>query len=114
MAGNVNSVHVVTMHVRVRRMREVELGDDGKALLVHQNGAWSAVGSKCTHYGAPLAKGCLGDGRVRCPWHGACFNVGTGDIEDFPGLDSLPAFQVAADMKPELHSLKPTHMPTCR
>lgn len=74
-------------------MREVELGEE-KALLIHQNGAWSAVGAKCTHYGAPLSKGCLGDGRIRCPWHGACFSVATGDIEDFPGLDSLPCFQV--------------------
>lgn len=38
--------------------------------------------------------GVLSKGRVRCPWHGACFNIGTGDIEDFPGLDSLPRFQV--------------------
>ena len=78
----------------VCRMKEVELGDDQKVLLVHQNGAWSALGAKCTHYGAPLSKGCLGDGRIRCPWHGACFNTTTGDIEDFPGLDSLPLFQV--------------------
>jgi apoptosis-inducing factor 3 len=33
------------------------------------------------------------DGRVRCPWHGACFSVKTGDIEDFPGMDSLPCFE---------------------
>ncbi|KAJ0063456.1 hypothetical protein NL108_002682, partial [Boleophthalmus pectinirostris] len=32
----------------------------------------------------------VGD-RVRCPFHGACFNVKTGDIEDYPGLDSLPS-----------------------
>ena len=32
------------------------------------------------------------DGRVVCPWHGACFNVCTGDIEDAPGLDSLWSF----------------------
>lgn len=74
-------------------MREIELGEH-KALLVRQNGNWSALGAKCTHYGAPLIKGCLGNGRLRCPWHGACFNVTTGDIEDFPGLDSLPLFQV--------------------
>lgn len=67
---------------------------DGKALLVHQNGQFSALGHKCTHYGAPLAKGYLGDGRVRCPWHGACFNLQTGDIEEFPGLDGIPCFQV--------------------
>ncbi len=40
---------------------------------------------------------CLGDGRVRCPWHGACFNVGTGDIEDYPGLDSVPRYDVRVD-----------------
>ncbi|KAG8146393.1 hypothetical protein E2320_012751 [Naja naja] len=37
--------------------------------------------------------GVLSKGRVRCPWHGACFNISTGDIEDFPGLDSIPKFQ---------------------
>lgn len=74
-------------------MREVEIGDS-KVLLVRQNGEFSAIGHKCTHYGAPLVKGCLGNGRVRCPWHGACFNIKSGDIEEFPGLDSVPCFEV--------------------
>ena len=78
----------------LRRMRQVELSGGGKALLVYQNGVYSAIGHKCTHYGAPLVKGALGDGRVRCPWHGACFNVLTGDIEDFPGLDGLACYSV--------------------
>ena len=38
-------------------MREVDVGDVGKALLVHQKGQFTAIGNKCTHYGAPLAKG---------------------------------------------------------
>ena len=33
---------------------------------------------------------------ARCPWHGACFSAATGDIEDFPGLDSLASHQVTA------------------
>lgn len=41
-----------------------------------------------------VISGVLSKGHVRCPWHGACFNIATGDIEDFPGLDSLPIFQV--------------------
>ena len=77
----------------VCRMREVEVGE-GKALLVYQGGEYMACGHKCTHYGAPLAKGYLGNGRVRCPWHGACFNVKSGDIEDFPGLDGIAVHQV--------------------
>lgn len=67
---------------------------ESKALLVKQNGQFSAIGHKCTHYGAPLVNGYLGDGRVRCPWHGACFNIKSGDIEEFPGLDNVPCFQV--------------------
>ena len=38
-------------------MLEVTIGEDGRALLVHQNGKLTAIGNKCTHYGAPLAKG---------------------------------------------------------
>ncbi|MEE6469212.1 hypothetical protein FKM82_008539 [Ascaphus truei] len=74
-------------------MREFEVGGH-PILLVKSNGAFSAVGSKCTHYGAPLSKGVLAGERVRCPWHGACFNIKTGDIEEYPGLDSLPCFKV--------------------
>lgn len=66
-------------------MKQVDFEDIGKVLLVRQNGKLSALGAKCTHYGAPLVNGALGDGRVRCQWHGACFSLLTGDIEDFPG-----------------------------
>lgn len=69
-------------------MKSFELGE-GRVLLVRQKGVLSALGAKCTHYGAPLAAGALGDGRVRCQWHGACFNILTGDIEDFPGIYHL-------------------------
>uniref|UniRef100_A0A3B5M0K5 Apoptosis inducing factor mitochondria associated 4 n=1 Tax=Xiphophorus couchianus TaxID=32473 RepID=A0A3B5M0K5_9TELE len=50
---------------------------------------WSPIGGRCTHYNAPLIMGTLVGDRVRCPIHGACFNVKTGDIEDYPGLDCL-------------------------
>jgi len=68
--------------------------EGGRVLLVRHKGKVSALGTKCSHYGAPLEKGTLCNGRVRCPWHGACFNVETGDIEDFPGLDSIPSYEV--------------------
>ena len=75
-------------------MKEFDMGDDKKVLLIKQHGVIHAIGAHCTHYNAPLVIGALGEGRIRCPWHGACFNIETGDIEDFPGLDSLPCFQV--------------------
>ncbi|PMD66116.1 uncharacterized protein K444DRAFT_659333 [Hyaloscypha bicolor E] len=78
--------------------REVEVNgiEEGKVLLCNVGGKVTALGSKCTHYGAPLVKGILtADGRITCPWHGACFNAKNGDIENAPALDSIPSFQLS-------------------
>ncbi|KAK1762884.1 putative apoptosis-inducing factor 2 [Phialemonium atrogriseum] len=76
--------------------QEVEVeGLDSKVLLVNAGGQIQAIGPKCTHYGAPLVNGVLStNGRLTCPWHGACFNTKTGDVEDAPALDALPVFKV--------------------
>ncbi|KPP63959.1 apoptosis-inducing factor 3-like [Scleropages formosus] len=74
-------------------MMEVEVGHQN-VLLIHSEGEYSAIGNQCTHYGAPLSKGVLSGTRVRCPWHGSCFNVKTGDLEEYPGIDCLPCHKV--------------------
>jgi nitrite reductase/ring-hydroxylating ferredoxin subunit len=45
-------------------MREVDVGF-GKALLIKESGQYSAVGHRCTHYGAPLVKGNYDNGNLR-------------------------------------------------
>ena len=81
--------------VAVGGVKEVELAGHKVLLVRSEEGEVRAVGASCTHYGAPLVKGSYdGGGTVRCPWHGACFNTNTGDIEDFPGLDSLASHRV--------------------
>ncbi|KAF3924199.1 hypothetical protein ABW21_db0201577 [Orbilia brochopaga] len=68
---------------------------DAKLLVVQVGNTVSALSPRCTHYGGPLVKGVLTNGgKIKCPWHGACFDVKTGDIEDAPGLDSLHRFPV--------------------
>ncbi|NWU84996.1 AIFM3 factor, partial [Onychorhynchus coronatus] len=66
-------------------------------LLVRNRKEFSALGSKCPHYGAPLSKGVLRGERLRCPWHGACFNIRTGDIEEYPSLDCISCFKVTVE-----------------
>lgn len=79
-----------------KREVEVEGIEEGKVLLCNVGGKTTALGAKCTHYGAPLVKGVLtGDGRITCPWHGACFKASNGDIENAPAIDSLPSFQIS-------------------
>ncbi|XP_036359117.1 apoptosis-inducing factor 3 isoform X1 [Octopus sinensis] len=77
-------------------VKEVAVGDQ-KVLVVKEKNGVFAFGSKCSHYGLPLANGAYCNGRIRCPFHGACFDVKTGDIEDFPGLDSLHTFKVTVE-----------------
>lgn len=66
-------------------------------LLVKEEGQIYAMGNKCTHYGAPLNTGIFCKGKIYCPWHGACFNAKTGDIEEFPGIDPIPAYATQID-----------------
>ncbi|XP_020491155.2 apoptosis-inducing factor 3-like [Labrus bergylta] len=75
------------------QMMEVEVGHHS-VLLTRSKGRYNAIGNQCTHYGAPLSQGFILGNKVRCPWHGACFNIHTGDLEEFPGMDCLPCHKV--------------------
>lgn len=80
-------------------------GDDAvKVLLTNVNGTLHATSAKCTHYGAPLANGVLtSHGKIICPWHGACFDAKTGDIEESPALDNLLSFKVEQDSQGDIY-----------
>ncbi|OCL09801.1 hypothetical protein AOQ84DRAFT_290546 [Glonium stellatum] len=74
---------------------EVEGIENGKVLLVKVKDQVHATSANCTHYGAPLKLGVVtGEGRLTCPWHGACFNIETGDVEDAPALDPLSKYEI--------------------
>jgi NADPH-dependent 2,4-dienoyl-CoA reductase/sulfur reductase-like enzyme/nitrite reductase/ring-hydroxylating ferredoxin subunit len=78
------------------QMKGVLVGDT-KVLLTRINGAFHAVGAVCTHYGGYLPDGVLSGTRVYCPWHQSAFNVITGDLEEPPGFDGLPRFDVRVE-----------------
>src|SRR5882672_12389712 len=63
-------------------------------LLARVSEDFYAVGAHCTHYGAPLVDGVLNGQRIVCPWHHACFDVTTGDLQEPPAFDALPRFEV--------------------
>uniref|UniRef100_A0A7I4YVU7 Rieske domain-containing protein n=2 Tax=Haemonchus contortus TaxID=6289 RepID=A0A7I4YVU7_HAECO len=63
-------------------------------LVINDNGKFYATSGLCSHYDYPLEKGIYSRGKIRCALHGACFNVKTGDIEDYPGFDSIHTYDV--------------------
>jgi len=75
------------------QMKEVDVPDAGKILLIRDGDNYYATAGKCSHYGLPLKAGAYHNGKIRCCYHGACFNVKTGDIEDYPTLTGIHVFQ---------------------
>lgn len=77
-------------------MKQVSV-NGAEILVARVNGKYHAVGAFCTHYGAPLVDGVLNGERLVCPWHHACFNVTTGELEEPPALDDLPCYEVRVE-----------------
>lgn len=65
-------------------MKAVSLAEQ-ELLIVHQNGRFYALPNQCTHAKFPLADGELLEGKVKCQYHGATFDLETGK----PGLPAV-------------------------
>jgi apoptosis-inducing factor 3 len=70
----------------------------GEAVLVARRvDELFAIGSTCTHYGGPLARGLMVDCTVRCPWHHACFDLRTGEAIAAPALSDTSCWKIEKD-----------------
>ena len=73
---------------------------DGKEILiVDVEGKYYAIGNKCTHRGGDLSKGSLSGKVVKCPRHGAKFDVTTGEVATGPAKKSETTFEVRVEGK---------------
>ena len=72
--------------LRSRRIQCISLGDRRIVLIYHQLNFY-ALDNACPHKFASLCEGYLRDDRVVCPWHGAEFNIASG--ESFSPLASM-------------------------
>ena len=63
--------------------------------LFDVDGTLRAIDDTCTHAGASLAEGEVEDGTVVCPWHGARFDLTTGEVRCPPAGRPVRAYPVA-------------------
>jgi nitrite reductase/ring-hydroxylating ferredoxin subunit/uncharacterized membrane protein len=62
-------------------------------LLSRTEGRVAAISNVCSHRGAPLDEGSREGNCVRCPWHGARFDLESGAAREGPATFPLPAFE---------------------
>lgn len=68
---------------------------DGRPIAVFNvGGTVYAIDDVCTHDGGPLAEGELEGAEIRCPRHGAKFDVRTGKALCFPAFEPVTTHTV--------------------
>jgi len=87
--------------IKVAEVGDLEEGDlmavevDGEPIcLAKADGEICAFTDTCTHIGGPLSEGELDGDVLTCPWHGAQFNVHTGQVLRGPARQNIQTFPV--------------------
>ncbi len=67
----------------------------GKQIAVFNlDGAFYAIRDACTHQGAPLSGGHVSGQSVTCSWHGAKFDITTGQALSRVAFTPVPCYKV--------------------
>ena len=70
--------------------------------LFNVSGRYYAIDDRCPHRGAPLSEGELEGAAVVCPWHGAIFDLATGNVTVLPQRLGLLPMKYASMVKRSL------------
>lgn len=83
-------------NIQEGEMKQYKYGDKDKEsiLILKYKGELRALSNYCTHFGAPLHTGVLIDRVVKCPYHGASFDIITGKTDISPSLNGLETFEI--------------------
>lgn len=72
--------------------------DDVRIALFNLEGEYYAIEDTCTHDGGPLVEGTIVNGcEVKCPRHGARFDIRTGQVTRLPATDAIPTYRVKVE-----------------
>jgi nitrite reductase/ring-hydroxylating ferredoxin subunit len=89
-----------TIH-EVAKTDEIEPGTailvevDGKEIaLFNLNGEFYAISNECSHVGGPLCEGDIEGDKVICPWHGAEFDIKSGESLCDPAEGPVESYKV--------------------
>ncbi len=65
-----------------------------KIALFNLDGTFFAIDDTCTHRGGRLSEGEVSGEEVTCPWHGAVYNIKTGEVLGPPAPRGVASYAV--------------------
>ena len=74
----------------------IEVGGK-KIALFNVEGSFYAIDDTCTHRGGPLSEGSLDGKEVTCPWHGAIYDVITGEVLSPPAPKGVARYNARVE-----------------
>ena len=82
-----------TSEIAPGQVRRVEV--NGKEIaLFNLEGSFYAIDDTCSHIGGSLSEGEIEGEQVICPWHGAIFNIKSGEVLGPPALEGIASYNV--------------------
>lgn len=76
----------------------VSLEVDGRQIaLFNVEGTFYAIDNACTHRGGPLGEGHMHGTTVNCPWHGAEFDVTSGQALSPPASSGVTSYSTKVE-----------------
>lgn len=82
-----------TKDLATGKMKTVNFGGD-IVCIINLGGNFYAINNICTHEGGPLDEGIIDGFEVECPWHGARFDIRTGEVKSPPAEQPVSTYQV--------------------
>lgn len=87
--------------VKVAKTNEIQTGEarlvyiKGKEIaLFNVDGQYFALDNTCTHEDLPLVEGEISGYELTCPWHGAKFDIRTGEVLSPPAYEAVARYGV--------------------
>jgi nitrite reductase/ring-hydroxylating ferredoxin subunit len=82
-----------TTDIPLGQARSIEVAGH-KIAVFHVDGTYYAIDNRCPHYGKSLSAGWVHGTAVTCPWHGAIFDLTSGDVLGGPALHGVQTYKV--------------------
>ena len=81
---------------KVDEVRVVDV-DNVMVAVYNLDGEFIAIEDVCPHDGSEIASGCVKNGILECPHHGATFDLRSGDVLTPPAYDPLEIMQLRVE-----------------